>query len=384
MKRTVALALSIIFLFACLPFSVRAEEFSGELTCASAILMDADSGKVLFEKNADEKRFPASVTKVMTLLLVFEALDSGKLKLDDTVMASEYASSMGGSQIFLSPGESMLAEDMIKSVVIASANDAATALAEHIAGSEDSFVSKMNGRARELGMSNTNFENVSGLDDTVENHKTTARDIAIMSRELITKHPKVLEYSGIWMDTVRDGAFGLTNTNRLIRFYNGATGLKTGSTAKAGFCISATAKRGETSLIAVIMGAPSRDARNADAKKLLDFGFANYETYKADGGQISDLRITGGDTDVLSGEYNGTCILLPKGSASRVTKEIITEDSYFAPIKMGDVIGKVRFSLDGETVGECDITANIDVPKMDFLGVLRRVFIGFLSAKCGL
>jgi len=335
MKRTVALALSIVFLFACLPFSVQAEEFSGELTCESAILMDADSGKVLFEKNADERRYPASVTKVMTLLLVFEALDSGKLKLEDTVTASEYASSMGGSQIFLSPGESMRAEDMIKSVVIASANDAATALAEHLAGSEDSFVSKMNERARELGMSNTNFENVSGLDDTVEDHKTTARDIAIMSRELITNHPKVLEYSGIWMDTVRDGAFGLTNTNRLIRFYNGATGLKTGSTAKAGFCISATAKRGETSLIAVIMGAPSRDARNADAKKLLDFGFANYETYRAEGGEVGELKITGGDSDVLGGEYKSISILLTKGSASRVTKQIVTEEEYFAPVIHG-------------------------------------------------
>lgn len=381
MKRNVCVILSVIFVFMCLPFQVRAEEFSGELTCASAILMDADSGKVLFEKNADEKRFPASVTKVMTLLLVFEALDSGKLKLDDSVTASEYASSMGGSQIFLSPGESMRAEDMIKSVVIASANDAATALAEHLAGSEDSFVSKMNERARELGMDNTNFANVSGLDDTVENHKTTARDIAIMSRELITKHPKVLEYSGIWMDTVRDGAFGLTNTNRLIRFYNGATGLKTGSTAKAGFCISATAKRGETSLIAVIMGAPTRDARNADAKKLLDFGFANYETYKADGGEIGELKITGGESDVLGGEYKSISILLNKGTAARVTKEIITEENYYAPIKMGDVIGKVVYKLDGNTVGESDITASESVMKINFFGVFKRVLWGFLSVK---
>ncbi|MBQ5809057.1 MAG: D-alanyl-D-alanine carboxypeptidase, partial [Clostridia bacterium] len=293
MKKLIVFIVLIAVLFC--PRVCYATDFGGELSAQSAILIEAESGTVLFEKNADERRFPASVTKVMTLLLVFEALDAGRLKMTDVITASEYAASMGGSQIFLSPGESMSAEEMIKSVIISSANDAATALAEHIAGSEDAFVGMMNKRAAELQMVNTRFENVNGLDDTATDHKTTARDIAIMSRELITKHPKVLEYSGIWMDSIRDGAFGLSNTNRLIRFYSGATGLKTGSTAKAGFCISATAERGGMQLIAVIMGAPNRDARNADAKALLDFGFSNYEAYGADGGMIEHISVKGGN-----------------------------------------------------------------------------------------
>ena len=213
-----------------------------KLDCRSAILMEASTGEVLYEMNADEALPPASVTKVMTLLLVMEAIEDGRLSLEDTVTASEHACSRGGSQIYLEPGEQMSVEDLLKSVVIASANDAALALAEHIAGSEESFVAMMNKRAAELGMTNTRFENTNGLDDTVTEHVTSARDIAIMSRELI-KHEKITEYSSIWMDTIRGGEFGLTNTNRLVRFYKGATGLKTGSTSKAKFCITATAKQ---------------------------------------------------------------------------------------------------------------------------------------------
>ncbi|MBQ4091597.1 MAG: D-alanyl-D-alanine carboxypeptidase, partial [Clostridia bacterium] len=249
-----------------------------QLDCKSAILLDAKTGAVLFEQNADEALPPASVTKIMTLLLVMEAIEAGKIKLDDTVVTSAHAASMGGSQIYLKEGEQMSVEDMLKSVVISSANDAACALAEFVSGSEEAFVRQMNERAAELGMKNTTFENTNGLDDTAQNHLTSARDIAIMSRELI-KHEKILEYSSIWMDTVRGGTFGLTNTNRLVRYYRGCTGLKTGSTSKAGFCISATAERDGVSLICVIMGAETRDIRNGLATRLLDYGFANYEVY---------------------------------------------------------------------------------------------------------
>ena len=250
-----------------------------DLDCRSAILMDASTGKVLYEQNADEPLPPASVTKIMTLLIIMEAIEAGRINYSDMVTASAHACSMGGSQIYLKEGEQMSVEDLIKSIVIASANDAAVALAEFVSGSESAFVTQMNERARALGMENTNFENTNGLDDTVENHTISAKDIAIMSRELI-RYPKILEYSSTWMDTVRDGAFTLTNTNRLVRFYKGATGLKTGSTSKAGFCISATANRDGMHLIAVVMGSSTRDERNQSATALLDHGFANFAFYE--------------------------------------------------------------------------------------------------------
>lgn len=251
--------------------------------CRGAILMEAATGQVLYEQNADEAMPPASVTKIMTLLLVMEAIEAGSLKWDDSVTASTRASSMGGSQIFLKEGEQMPVRDLVKSVVIASANDAALALAEAVSGSEEAFVRNMNQRATELGMKNTVFENTNGLDDTAKNHVTSARDIAIMSRELI-RHKEILTFSSTWMDTVRNGAFGLSNTNRLVRFYRGCNGLKTGSTAKAGFCVSATAERDGMTLICVIMGAANRDTRNAAAASLLDWGFANYALYTCPAG----------------------------------------------------------------------------------------------------
>ena len=258
--------LAAILFFSGIPASAepKAEDTAPEfgLDCVSAILMEAQTGRVLYEKNADEPLPPASVTKIMTLLLVMEAIERGVFTLDTVLATSTRASQMGGSQIYLKEGEQMRVEDLIKSVVIASANDAAVVLAEAVAGSEEAFVAEMNKRATELGMKTAHFENTNGLDDTVTNHVLSARDIAIMSRELI-KYEKILEFSSTWMDSVRDGAFGLTNTNRLIRFYRGATGLKTGSTSKAKFCMSATAERDGMSLIAVIMAAPTRDRRSA-------------------------------------------------------------------------------------------------------------------------
>ena len=280
---------AILLIFFIVPVTAAEMQFDAK----SVILVEASTGKVLYENNADEALPPASVTKVMTLLLVMEAIDDGKISLDDMVPVSNNAASMGGSQVYLEPGEQMSVDEMIKCVVVSSANDAAVALAEFVAGSEEIFVEKMNERAKELGMVNSTFENTNGLDDTVSNHLTSARDIAIMSRELI-KHPKILEYSSIWMDTIRNGAFTLTNTNRLIRFYNGANGLKTGSTSKAGFCISATALRDNMQLIAVVMGAPNRDTRNEIAKKLLDYGFANYTVASWDAAELEPIKLLGG------------------------------------------------------------------------------------------
>ena len=346
---------------------------TGQYDCKSAILMEADTGKILFEQNPDEALPPASVTKIMTLLLVMEAMEEGRLRPEDTVTASANACSMGGSQIFLEEGEQMSAEDMIKSVVIASANDAAVALAEHLAGSEDAFVAQMNERARELGMSNTNFENTNGLDDTVENHVTSARDIAIMSRELI-RYPKITEYSSIWMDTIRNGEFGLTNTNRLVRFYRGATGLKTGSTAKAGFCISATAARDGMSLICVIMAAPSRDIRNAAATSLLDWGFANFarKNFPAEG--CGNLPVTGGvcaNVGISCPEYS---VVVGKRDAGRIEVVDRIPDTLSAPLEKGQTIGERIYTLDGKELGRCDIVTEDAVKKMEFWDVFWSLF----------
>ncbi len=343
-----------------------------ELNCKSAVLMDAASGQVLYEQNPDLALPPASVTKIMTLLLIMEAIDSGKITLNDMVSTSEYAASMGGSQVYLKIGETMSVEDMLKSVVISSANDAAVALAEFVSGDIDSFVRRMNSRAAELGMSATHFENVTGLDDSAQNHLTSAKDIAIMSRALIA-HPTILKYSSIWMDTIRGGAFGLTNTNRLIRFYRGATGLKTGSTSKAGFCVSVTAQRDGLSLICVIMGAESRDIRNAQATKLLDWGFANYAAFEKAGQTVPPVRVTGGIESLCPAGYEKFCAVVNKDSLGRIQQKICMEDSVSAPIQAGDRIGKVEYYLDGVLLGSVDITAQNDIPRIDFWGVWLRM-----------
>ena len=346
------------------------------LPCASAVLMDAATGAVLYEQNADEALPPASVTKVMTLLLVMEAIDSGKIALTDMVSVSAHAAAMGGSQVYLKEGETMSVEEMVKCVVIASANDCAVALAEFVAGSEEAFVERMNARAAELGMRNTHFENTNGLDDTVTNHVISARDIAIMSRALIA-HPKILEYSGIWMDTIRDGAFGLTNTNRLVRFYPGCTGLKTGSTARAKFCISATAERDGLSLICVIMAAESRDVRNAAATKLLDWGFANYSSYQADGGNLT-VRVEGGTAPQCALSYAPFAVTVPKGSGSRVQVTTVLPEVLTAPVFTGDAVGEQIYLLDGKEIGRVPIVATETVEKIGFSTLFWRMLAKFL------
>lgn len=349
-----------------------AAELPFDVDALSAVLMDAETGEILYAKNPDEALPPASVTKIMTLLLVMEAIDSGQIQMSDTVSISENAASMGGSQVYLEPGEQMSVEDLLKSTVVSSANDAAVALGEFVAGSEEAFVRRMNERAAELGMEHTKFENATGLDDDTTSHLTSAEDIAIMSRELIS-HEKILEYTSIWMDTIRNGAFGLSNTNRLIRFYSGATGLKTGSTSKAKFCISATAKREGLHLIAVIMGSPTRDIRNAMATRLLDWGFANFAMYRNPGANAGRVKVLGGvaeDCGVMYGDYSR---LMKKGSEKNVTYTVELPDTMAAPIAAGDVIGKIVYRCGDAVIDEGDVIATESVDKISFWGLFARM-----------
>lgn len=366
---------AILLTFFIAPVSAAEMQFDAK----SVILVEASTGKVLYENNADEALPPASVTKIMTLLLVMEAIDDGKISLDDMVPVSNNAASMGGSQVYLEPGEQMSVDEMIKCVVVSSANDAAVALAEFVAGSEEIFVEKMNERAKELGMVNSTFENTNGLDDTVSNHLTSARDIAIMSRELI-KHPKILEYSSIWMDTIRDGAFTLTNTNRLIRFYNGANGLKTGSTSKAGFCISATALRDGMQLIAVVMGAPNRDTRNEIAKKLLDYGFANYTVASWGASELEPIKLLGGLQSECRIGYGSFSAVVGKGERELIERSVSIPENITAPVREGDVIGEVTYTLNGEVIGKSDVTALESAAKIGYMGVLSRIFTKIVLA----
>ncbi len=352
-------------------------EGSLALDCKSAILIEATTGAVIYTQNAEEALPPASVTKIMTLLLVMEAIDAGTVRLDDTVSVSANAASMGGSQVYLKEGEQMKLEDLLKSVVIASANDAAVALAEYIAGSVPAFVEKMNTRAKQLGMVNTVFENVTGLDDTAEHHLTSAHDIARMSAALIS-HKTILQYSSIWMDTIRDGAFGLTNTNRLVRFYQGCTGLKTGSTSKAGFCVSVTAERDGFSLICVIMGAESRDSRNAIATQLLDWGFANYGIYRAPAASVDPIAVTGGREKVCPISHAEFSVVLPKAKIATVEQQLTLPESIAAPIAKGDKVGTVGFLSDGNLIGSVDVIAEAAVKKINFFDILQRIFARFL------
>ena len=345
--------------------------------CKSAILMEAETGTVLYEYNADTALPPASVTKIMTLLLVMEEIEKGNIKYADMVTTSAYAASMGGSQIYLKEGEQMSVEDMVKSVVISSANDAAVALAEHICGSEAIFVQRMNQKADELGMENTHFENTNGLDDTVINHLTSARDIAIMSRELI-KYEDILKYSSTWMDTIRDGSFGLTNTNRLVRFYKGATGLKTGSTAKAKFCVSATAKRNGMHLICVVMGAESSDSRNAIATQLLNWGFSNFELYVDKSQSLPPIKVTSGVENKSSISTSDFSIVVKKGESNKIEKTINLPDKLCAPLSKGDIVGTVEYRINSQLIGKSNILSTQNIEKIDFWTLFVRILSKFL------
>lgn len=373
MLKKISLILAVIMLIMSVPVNAEvADKAPFDVNAKSAVLIDLATGTVLYAKNADLALPPASVTKIMTMLLFMEEVEKGNIALEEMISVSEYAASMGGSQVYLEPGETMSAEEMLKCVIIASANDAAVALAEKVAGSEDAFVARMNERAAELGMVNTHFENVTGLDDDTTKHLTSAYDIALMSRELL-RHETITKYSTIWMDTIRGGEFGLTNTNRLIRFYNGATGLKTGSTSKAGFCMSATAMRDGLHLIAVVMGADTRDIRNECAKQLLDYGFANYSLYSDPGGDCGEVKIIGGVKENCSLTYPSFTLLLPKGKKGSVQVEYLLEDEVKAPIAAGDKVGTVRYICDGKTVGEADILSKESVSRIGYIGLLLKM-----------
>jgi D-alanyl-D-alanine carboxypeptidase (penicillin-binding protein 5/6) len=356
--------------------TVAEPTFDGD--AKSLILIEASTGKVLYENNADEALPPASVTKIMTLLLVMEAVANGQIKLTDPVTVSDAAAAMGGSQVYLKVGEQLSVEEMIKCVVIASANDAALALAELVAGSEESFVALMNKRAKELGMKNTNFENTNGLDDTTVNHVISARDVAIMSAQLM-KHSTILKYTTIWQDSIRDGAFVLTNTNRLIRFYPGANGLKTGSTAKAGFCISAAAKRDGMQLIAVVMGASTRDSRNETAKQMLNWGFANYERIAVSNNERLTVPVSYGKQNSVKATYDSFNIIVEKKQADKIDKQITMNESIDAPIQKGDPVGKLVCSMDGDVMYEAPIYSIESVEKNTFgnlfAEILKKYFL---------
>lgn len=341
------------------------------ITSESAVLIEGSTGSVIYEKNKDEKRKPASITKIMTLLLIFEALESGKIKLTDQVAVSEYAASMGGSQVYLEPYETQDVNTMIKCISIASANDASVAMAEYIAGSEEAFVNRMNEKAKELGMENTHFVNCCGLD--VDNHYSTAYDVALMSRELITKYPQISDYSTVWMDNIihttkkGESEFGLTNTNKLIKSYNGITGLKTGSTSLAKYCLSATAKKNGMDMIAVVMAAPETKVRFREAAKLLDYGFANCSIFSDDNKElaITPIPVKKGVADELNyrvkDKFSYLCL---KGTnPADITKKVTLEENVTAPVKENDKVGEVTYQLGSKTIGKVDIVAAETVEK---------------------
>ena len=357
------------------PFSVTVSALSeSEITAPSAVLMDAETGKILYEKNPHEVRPCASITKVMTLTLVMEALDSGKISLSDTVTTSQHASSMGGSDIWLEVGETMSVDDMIKATVVASANDAAVALAEHLCGTEEEFVAQMNKKAKFLGMKETVFKNCNGLDE--DGHVTSAYDVAVMSREL-TKHKKIYDYSNIWMDNLRGGKTQLVNTNKLLKTYRGITGLKTGTTSKAGSCISATAERDGLSLIAVVLGSATGKDRFSDAAKLLDYGFANYEMYTPDipESAVTEIAVKNGMTDkIMTSAKNGSSILIKKGDKEKITSEIVLPNEIDAPVEKNAPIGKIIYKNSGHQIAEYPITAAESAEQINFSEIFQIIF----------
>lgn len=370
----------VICFFICVCFMMQSVVVFAEgntdlgLNAKSAILMEESTGNILYESNPNERLPIASVTKVMTMLLIMEAVDSGKISLDDMVTVSENAMSYGGSTMFLETGEQLTVNDMLKGIAVASANDGCVAMAEHLAGSESAFVDMMNEKAKKLGMENTHFMNTNGLDE--DDHYSSARDVAIMSRELM-KHETIFNYTSIWMDTLRGGKFQLANTNKLIRFYDGANGLKTGSTSKALCCLSAAAKRNDMQLIAVVLGAPTSAERFASAKSLLDYGFANYavNTQITAGDEVQKIAVEKGvdkEVDVVAGDSCST--LVKKGQEDNITKEIKIDETITAPIDAGQKIGTMTISRDGEVIADIDLNASSAVEKKGIGLIIKDFF----------
>ena len=380
MKRFICVVLVIVLASAALPLQASAVEL--DVGGKSAILMDAATGTVIYEKNAHEPLPPASVTKVMTMLLIMEAIDSGKINWDDQVVASEAAAAKGGSQIYLKVGESMSVSDMVKSIAVSSANDCACAMSEHIAGSESAFVDMMNARAKELGMNDTHFVNCTGLDDSenAKDHKTSAHDIALMSRELLTKHPDIKKFTTIWMDTVRNGQFGLSNTNKLVRFYRGATGLKTGFTSGAGYCLSASAERDGMEMIAVVMGCESSAERFAACKSMLDYGFANYAVIDPSLDAPVTVKVKLGVSNTVNAvPAVKESLLIEKGQKNLVNIRTEAETEVTAPVSQGQRLGTLSIQVGDQVISQVPLVAETAVPKLSW----GQVFLDVLRQMCG-
>lgn len=374
-------------LYTNIPVGISAANVEKELNikAKSAILMEASTGEILFEKNSDEMLSPASITKIMTLILIFDALEDGKITLQDDVITSEHAKSMGGSQVFLETGEIQSVETLIKCIVVASGNDASVAMAEYIAGSEEAFVKNMNDRAKKLGMQNTYFVDCCGLTDS-DSHYSTAKDVAIMSRELITRYPDIKKYSSIWMENIVHKTdrgtkeFGLANTNKLIKQYEYTTGLKTGSTSKAKYCVSATAKKNDVEMIAVIMAAPDYKVRFSEAKTLLEYGFNACRLYKDINNDSWEIELRGGKKASVNCSNNKKFTYICKNDeiCEKISKKISLYEKVNAPIKIGDKVGEITYLYDGKKIGNVDIVAQENVEKIDFLysfcNVLKKFF----------
>ena len=373
MKR-IAIFVALALILTGLPVGTNAAP--AEVPAKSALLMDAATGTILYEQNSHEKLAPASVTKVMTMLLIMEAIDSGRISWNDTVTASEAAAAKGGSQVYLKVGETMTVTDMVKSIAVSSANDCACAMAEHIAGSEAAFVELMNRRAQELGMADTHFVNCTGLDDepNAQEHLTSAHDIAVMSRQLLTNHPDIKKFTTIWMDTIRNGTFGLSNTNKLVRFYKGATGLKTGFTAKAGYCLSASASRDGMELIAVVMGSSTSQERFIAYKQLLDYGFANYALVQPQlqGGQV---KVSLGVQDLVEAvPSQGVQLLVDRGQKDQVKVEIKLDEEICAPVSKGQRLGTLTVRCGEQILQQVPMIARDSVPRLTWAQQFARIF----------
>ena len=365
---------------AVLTVPVRGAEYEAK----SWLLMDAATGTVLESGNEHERLAPASVTKVMTLLLIMEAIDSGQIGWGDTVTASETAAAKGGSQVFLKAGETMTVEDMVKSIAVSSANDCACAMAEHLCGSEAAFVERMNQRAAELGMGDTNFVNCTGLDDGADagEHRTSAHDIALMSRELLTRHPDIKKYTTIWMDSIRGGTFGLSNTNKLVRFYPGCTGLKTGFTSGAGYCLSASAERDGMELIAVAMGSETSQKRNDACRGMLDYGFANFAHYTPVLPQDTFVPVELGTAEQVTVTLPESApILVKKGELSSVTARTELPEALDAPVQAGQQLGELILEKEGERLTALPLTAAEDIPRLTWADLFERLLARVAMGK---
>ena len=382
MKRVLFFCVTILLLVGMISIGVNAAGL--EVPAKSAVLMDVATGTILYESNSHTPLAPASVTKVMTMLLIMEAIDEHRISWDDTVTASETASAKGGSQIYLKVGETMSVTDMVKSIAVSSANDCACAMAEHIAGSEEAFVEMMNKRAEELGMNDTHFVNCTGLDDdaSAQDHKTSAHDIALMSRELLKNHPDIKKFTTIWMDTVRNGTFGLSNTNKLVRFYSGATGLKTGFTAAAGYCLSASAKREDMELIAVVMGSETSKDRFAACKTLLDYGFANFAQVVPSVDTNTEIPVKLGTASSVKAVPNAeNFLIIDKSQKKDVTTQVTLEPEISAPVTKGQRLGTMTVKAGEQILAEIPMVAETSVDRLSYWDLLIEMLKSVTMAK---